>query len=150
MGVHAAYLIQDDRPDPFATVPELSRRARGFTVWAALRSLGRTGVADLVETLVERARRFVDGLTRLEGVEVLNDVVFTQVCVSFGADDLTREVARRLLVEGTAWMTPSIWRGQAVLRISVSNWRTTEADVDASIAAVAAVLRDVRADLSPM
>ena len=144
MSERAPYLIQDDRPDPFDTVPEFSRRARGFPVWAALRSLGRQGVADLVERFCAHARRFADGLRAMEGVEVLNDVVFTQVCASFGPDEVTREVSRRLLAEGTAWMTPSTWHGRAVLRISVSNWRTTEADVDRSLDAVRRVLGDVR------
>ena len=145
MGVHAAYLIQDERPDPFATVPEFSRRARGFTVWAALRSLGRHGVAEMVERFCALARRFAVGLSELDGVSVVNDVVFTQVCVSFGTDEVTRELATRLLKDGTAWMTPSTWHGQAVLRISVSNWRTTEEDVDRTFAAVRRVLAEVRA-----
>ena len=140
MSERAPYLIQDERPDPFDTVPEFSRRARGFTVWAALRSLGRTGVADMVERLCARARRFADGMSAIEGVEVVNDVVFTQVCVSFGTDEVTREVARRLLVEGTALMTPSTWHRRAVLRISVSNWRTTEDDVDRTLEVVRRVL----------
>lgn len=144
MGVHAAYLIQDERPDPLATVPEFSRRARGFTVWAALRSLGRSGVAELVERLRDHARRFAHGLAALPGVEVLNDVVFTQVVVSFGTDAVTREVARRLLADGTAWMTPSTWHDRAVLRISVSNWRTSGADVDQTLAVIERVLTDVR------
>jgi glutamate/tyrosine decarboxylase-like PLP-dependent enzyme len=145
MGVHAAYLIQDERPDPFATVPEFSRRARGFTVWAALRSLGRHGVAEMVERFCALARRFAVGLSELDGVSVVNDVVFTQVCVSFGTDEVTRELATRLLKDGTAWMTPSTWHGQAVLRISVSNWRTTDEDVDKTFAAVRRVLAEVRA-----
>ena len=145
MGVHAAYLIQDERPDPFSTVPEFSRRARGFTVWAALRSLGRRGVAQMVERFCAHARRFAAGLAELDGVRVVNDVVFTQVCVSFGTDDVTREVAARLLRDGTAWMTPSTWHGQAVLRISVSNWRTTNEDVDRTLEAVRRVLNEVRA-----
>ena len=145
MGVHAAYLIQDERPDPFATVPEFSRRARGFTVWAALRSLGRHGVAEMVERFCALARRFAVGLSELDGVSVVNDVVFTQVCVSFGTDEVTRELATRLLKDGTAWMTPSTWHGQAVLRISVSNWRTTDEDVDRTFAAVRRVLAEVRA-----
>jgi glutamate/tyrosine decarboxylase-like PLP-dependent enzyme len=145
MGAHAAYLIQDERPDPFSTVPEFSRRARGFTVWAALRSLGRNGVAEMVERFCAHARRFAAGLAEMEGVRVVNDVVFTQVCVSFGSDDVTREVASRLLKNGTAWMTPSTWHGQAVLRISVSNWRTTDEDVDRSLAAVRRILAEVRA-----
>ena len=137
MGIHAAYLIQDERPDPFATVPEFSRRARGFTVWAALRSLGRNGVAELVERLRARARQFAGGLAddrRCRGAERRG--VHPGV-VAFGADEVTREVARRLLADGTAWMTPSTWHGRAVLRISVSNWRTTEADVEQTLAAIA-------------
>jgi glutamate/tyrosine decarboxylase-like PLP-dependent enzyme len=144
MGVHAAYLIQDERPDPFSTVPEFSRRARGFTVWAALRSLGRRGVAEMVERFCAHARRFAAGLSELDGVRIVNDVAFTQVCVSFGSDEVTREVAARLLKDGTAWMTPSTWHGVAVLRISVSNWRTTDEDVDRTLAAVRRVLAEVR------
>lgn len=146
MGEHAGYLIQDERPDPLFTVPEFSRRARGFAVWAALRSLGRRGVGDLVERLCDAAQRFAAGLTELDGVHVLNDVVFNQVVVSFGSDDVTREVARRLLTDGTAWMTPSTWHGHAVLRISVANWRTTPEDVDRALAAVRRVLMEVRAE----
>ena len=145
MGVHAAHLIQDERPDPFSAVPEFSRRARGFTVWAALRSLGRRGVAEMVEGFCSRAHRFAAGLDQMEGVRVINDVVFTQVCVSFGSDEVTREVAARLLSDGTALMTPSTWHGQAVLRISVSNWRTTDEDIDRTLGAVRRVLADVSA-----
>ncbi|HZL74631.1 MAG TPA: aminotransferase class V-fold PLP-dependent enzyme [Propionibacteriaceae bacterium] len=145
MGAHAAYLIQDERPDPFSTVPEFSRRARGFTVWTALRSLGRRGVAEMVERFCAHARRLAAGLSEIDGVRVVNDVVFTQVCVSFGPDEVTREVAARLLQDGTAWMTPSTWHGQAVLRISVSNWRTTEEDVHRTLAAVRRILDEVRA-----
>ena len=144
MSERAPYLIQDERPDPFDTVPEFSRRARGFTVWAALRFLGRSGVAEMVERFCARARRFADGLAAMEGVTVLHDVVYTQVCVSFGPDDVTREAARRLLAEGTAWMTPSTWHGRAVLRISISSWRTTEADVDRTLEAIRKVLAEVR------
>ena len=144
MGAHAAYLIQDERPDPFATVPEFSRRARGFTVWAALRSLGRTGVAAMVDGFCRCARRFAEGLATIDGVSIVNDVVFTQVCVSFGSDEVTRAVAAQLLSDGTAWMTPSTWRGDAILRISVSNWRTTDVDVDRTVDTVRRVVADVR------
>jgi glutamate/tyrosine decarboxylase-like PLP-dependent enzyme len=144
MGVHAAYLIQDDRPDPISTVPEFSRRARGFAVWAALRSLGRNGVAEMVERFCAHARRFASLLADIDGVRIVNDVVFTQVCVSFGSDEMTREVARRLLADGTAWMTPSVWQGQAILRISVSNFRTTDADVDVTVATVRRIVAEVR------
>jgi glutamate/tyrosine decarboxylase-like PLP-dependent enzyme len=117
-------------------VPELSRRARGVPVWAALRSLGRSGVAELVDRLAGNARALADGIATVDGAEVLNDVVFTQVCVVFGDDERTREVTRRVLEDGTAWMSGSHWRGRDVLRISVSNWSTDDADVAASIDAV--------------
>jgi glutamate/tyrosine decarboxylase-like PLP-dependent enzyme len=144
MGVHAAYLIQDERPDPLASVPEFSRRARGFPAWAALRSLGRNGVAELVERFCAHARRFAALLGEIDDVQVVNEVVFTQVCVTFGSDQETREVVRRLLLDGTAWMTPSFWQGQAILRISISNWRTTDADVERTIDAVRRVVQEVR------
>ena len=134
--MHGDYLIQDVAGDPFETVPELSRRGRVIPVWAVLRALGRTGVADLVEGLARHARAFADGVRGIEGAEVLNDVVYTQVCVSFGSDERTRDVVRRLLAEGTAWMSGSQWRGRAVLRISVSNWSTSETDVQRSLAAL--------------
>jgi glutamate/tyrosine decarboxylase-like PLP-dependent enzyme len=102
-------------------------------------------VVEMVDGFCARASRFADALAQLDGVRVVNDVVFTQVCVSFDGDDETREVARRLMADGTAWMTPSVWQGQAVLRISVSNWRTTSADVDRSVEAVRRVVADVRA-----
>jgi glutamate/tyrosine decarboxylase-like PLP-dependent enzyme len=138
MGVHTSYLIADELGvgDPLDKVPELSRRARGVPVWAALRSLGRSGVADLVDGLVEHARALAAGIAELDGAEVLNDVDFTQVCVAFGDDARTRAVTARLLEDGTTWMSGSRWRGREVLRISVSNWSTDDADVRASIDAV--------------
>jgi glutamate/tyrosine decarboxylase-like PLP-dependent enzyme len=137
MGMRASYLIHDEGPgDPLERVPELSRRARGVPVWAALRSLGRSGVADLVDGLADRARALADGIATIDGAKVINDVVFTQVCLSFGDDERTREVTRRLLADGTAWMSGSRWRDQEVLRISVSNWSTDDADVAATIDAV--------------
>lgn len=135
-GIHGAYLINSDIGDPLELVPEFSRRARGFPVWAVLRSLGRAGVAELVERLCRHARRIGDGLAAIPGATVLNDVVFTQVLVAFGDDDTTREIGRRVLEDGTAVLTPSTWRGQAVLRCSVSNWSTTDDDVDRTLAAV--------------
>jgi glutamate/tyrosine decarboxylase-like PLP-dependent enzyme len=129
MSMHGAYLIQDAAGDPFEKVPELSRRARALPVWAVLRSLGRSGVAELVERLAGHARAFADGIAGIEGAEVLNDVVFTQVCAAFGDDVRTRDVVRRMLEDGTAWTTGSVWHDRAVLRISVSNWSTTDADV---------------------
>jgi glutamate/tyrosine decarboxylase-like PLP-dependent enzyme len=142
MGMHGAYLILDELGEPFDKVPEISRRGRAFPVWAVLRSLGRSGVAELVERLCRHASAFAAGLEGIEGIEgiegvaVLNDVVFTQVCVRFGTDERTEEVVRRLLADGTAWMSGSTWQNQSVLRISVSNWSTTEDDVERSLDAV--------------
>ena len=136
MGVHGAYLIHDELGEPFDKVPELSRRGRAFPVWAVLRSLGRSGVAELVQRLCRHASAFAAGLDDIPGVTVLNDVVFTQVCATFGTDERTEEVVRRLLADGTAWMSGSTWRDQSVLRISVSNWSTTDSDVERSLDAV--------------
>ncbi len=137
-GVHTSYLMTDDHGpgDPSEKVPELSRRARGITVWAALRSLGRSGTVTLVEGLAGHARALAEGLARIPGAEVLNDVVFTQVCVSFGSDERTRQVTERLLRDGTSWMSGSRWHGRDVLRISVSNWSTDDDDVALSLSAV--------------
>jgi glutamate/tyrosine decarboxylase-like PLP-dependent enzyme len=144
MGVSTSYLVRSTgTADPFDKVPEFSRRARGVPVWAALRSLGRSGVVDLVDTLADRAREIADGLARIPGAEVLNDVVFTQVSVAFGSDERTRAVTERLLADGTAWMSGSRWRDRAVLRVSVSNWSTDPADVEGSVAAVRAAAADV-------
>jgi glutamate/tyrosine decarboxylase-like PLP-dependent enzyme len=136
MGMHGAYLIHDELGEPFDKVPELSRRGRAFPVWAVLRSLGRSGVAELVERLCRHASTFAAGLGEIEGATVLNDVVFTQVCATFGSDARTQEVVRRMLEDGTVWMTGSTWHDQSVMRISVSNWSTTESDVERSLDAV--------------
>ena len=126
----------DDTPWGYDWNPEFSRRARGVPVYAALRSLGRDGVAALVDGFCDHAQTFADGIAAIEGAEVLNDVGFTQVCASFGDDDRTRRVVEAMLADGTAWTTGSRWRGRAVLRVSVSNWSTTAADVEASLAAL--------------
>jgi glutamate/tyrosine decarboxylase-like PLP-dependent enzyme len=138
MGVHASYLVADTSGpgDPLEKVPELSRRARGVPVWAALRSLGRTGVAELVGGLAGHARAIAAGLADIDGAHVLNDVVYTQVCVAFGDDERTRAVTAQLIADGTAWMSGSRWHGQDVLRVSVSNWSTDDEDVRRSVDAV--------------
>jgi glutamate/tyrosine decarboxylase-like PLP-dependent enzyme len=135
MAMHGDYLIQASG-DPQERTPELSRRARGFAVWAALRSLGRSGVVDLVERLAGHARAFAEGAREIPGCEVLNDVVFTQVCLAFGEDERTRAVAAALLEDGTTWMSGSRWHDRAIVRISVSNWSTTEDDVRRSLDAL--------------
>jgi glutamate/tyrosine decarboxylase-like PLP-dependent enzyme len=138
MGVHADYLIHagPGSLDPLDRVPELSRRARGVPVWAALRSLGRSGVADLVDGLAAHATSIAHGIAAIEGSEILNDVVFTQVCAAFETDARTREVTSRLLMDGTTWMSGSRWHGRDVMRVSVSNWSTDDDDVRASVDAV--------------
>ncbi|MCW2767402.1 MAG: aspartate aminotransferase family protein [Nocardioides sp.] len=136
MGMHGAYLIHDELGEPFDKVPEISRRGRAFPVWAVLRSLGRSGIGDLVDRLCGHASALAAGLAALPGARVLNDVVFTQVCATFGSDERTEEVVRRLLADGTVWMSGSTWQGQSVLRISVSNWSTTDDDVRRSVAAI--------------
>lgn len=137
-GTTTSYLIQDDSgsSDPFERVPEMSRRARGTTVWAALRSLGRTGTVGLVEGLAATAQALATGLATIPGVEILNDVVFTQICLSFGSDERTRQVTQAVIRDGTVWMSGSHWHDRDVLRISVSNWSTSADDIAASIAAV--------------
>jgi glutamate/tyrosine decarboxylase-like PLP-dependent enzyme len=130
------YFIQDAAGDSHDTVPESSRRARAIPVWALLRSLGRQGVADLVDGFCRHAKSFAAGIQAIDGAAVENDVVFSQVCASFGSDERTVEVGRRLMADGTVWMTGSRWHGKAVLRISVSNWSTTDEDVARSLAAL--------------
>ncbi|MEO6826205.1 MAG: aminotransferase class V-fold PLP-dependent enzyme [Microbacteriaceae bacterium] len=144
-GVHTSYLVTDDRGpgDPFEKVPEFSRRARGVPVWAALRSLGRSGVVALVDRLVDHAQAFAEALASMPGVEVLNEVVFTQVCVSFGSDERTRSITARIIADGTTWMSGSHWAGKEILRISVSNWST---DADAVAQSLAAVARAIAAE----
>jgi glutamate/tyrosine decarboxylase-like PLP-dependent enzyme len=118
-------------------VPESSRRARGFATWAAIRSLGRSGIADLVDRTCGLARRFAEGLARMPGVQVVNDVVLNQVLVRVGDEQVTNRMERWLHNEGTLWLGATTWRGERLLRISVSNWSTTEADIDRCIDAIA-------------
>jgi glutamate/tyrosine decarboxylase-like PLP-dependent enzyme len=134
MSVRASYLIHDDEQrDALDYNPEFSRRARGFAVYAAIRALGRQGIAELVERSNAMARRFADQLAPY----VLNEVNLNQVLVRFGNDDdLTRRVVKAVQQEGTAWMSGTTWQGRAAMRISVSNWTTSEDDVDRSVAAI--------------
>jgi glutamate/tyrosine decarboxylase-like PLP-dependent enzyme len=136
MGTHGDYFITDTAGDPMDRVPEMSRRARAVPVWAALRAAGRSGTIEMVDRLARHARTFGDALTGLPGAEVLNEVVFTQVCVSFGDDEQTTAVVDRMLADGVAWMSGSRWRDRAVLRIAVSNAATTDDDVERSLEAL--------------
>ena len=144
MAQHAAYLQSSaDIADPSDRVPELSRRARGVPVYAALAQLGRDGVADLVQGLADAATVIEDGLRVLPGAEVLNDVVYTQVCAAFGDDDRTRRVGDALRAGGVALASPSQWRGRAVLRFSVSNWLTDRREAERTVEAVRAAVEEV-------
>jgi glutamate/tyrosine decarboxylase-like PLP-dependent enzyme len=144
MSVRAGYLIQSDPGGPRDELdwnPEFSRRARGFPVYAAIRSLGRSGVAELVERCCAHARRFAEVLGATPGVEVLNDVVLNQVLVRFldqGADHdgYTRAVIEAVQNDGTCWLSGTTWHGIGAMRISVSNWATTSEDVERSLEAI--------------
>jgi glutamate/tyrosine decarboxylase-like PLP-dependent enzyme len=144
MAVTAEYLplAEGDR-QPIDYTPEMSRRARGVEVWAALHNLGRAGVADLVERCCAHARRFADGLAAT-GYEILNDVVLNQVLVSFGPPEVTRAVVAAIQADGTCWCGGTVWQGRDAMRISVSSWATTERDVDRSIDAMLRAAAAVR------
>ena len=137
MSATAAYLVKggDGNRDNDEFTPELSRRARGVEVWAALRCLGRQGLAELVERCCLLAQRFADQL-KAGGCEILNDVGLNQVLVRFGDDDHTRATITRIQEEGTCWAGGTTWHGKAAMRISVSSWQTTEEDVDVSVRAM--------------
>lgn len=135
MALTAAYLPQTDRREPSQFTPELSRRARGVEIWAALRTLGREGLADLVERNCVYAARFAGGL-QAAGYEILNDVLLNQVLVSFGDPDRTLRVIEAIQNDGTCWCGGTIWQGKTAMRISVSSWATTEADVERSLDAM--------------
>lgn len=143
MAVSASYLTLSEHWDPFMHTPEMSRRARGVEVWAALRSLGRSGVADLVERCCRHAARFAEGLTAA-GYTILNDVVLNQVLVSFGDAETTERVIAGVQQEGTCWCGGTVWQGHTAMRISVSSWATTEGDVERSLDAIRRVASDVR------
>ena len=128
MSATAAYLIEGEGREPYHYTPEMSRRARGIEVWAALRSLGRKGLADLIERTCSYASQFADGL-QAAGYEILNEVVLNQVLVSFGSPEFTRRVIARLQEDGTCWCGGTEWQGHVAMRISVSSWATTEEDV---------------------
>jgi glutamate/tyrosine decarboxylase-like PLP-dependent enzyme len=141
MAVSAEYLpaaTANRTPSDFT--PELSRRGRGTDVWAALRSLGRRGVSEMVEANCRQARRFGDELTRA-GFRVLNEVVLNQVVVQFGDADRTRKVIAAIQHEGTLWAGETVWQGQVAMRISVCCWATTDADVEKSLGAIVRIAR---------
>lgn len=143
MAITAEYLPSESRErNPCDFTPELSRRARGVEVWAALRSLGRSGVEQLIGGCVRHARRFAEGLCAA-GFEVLNEVVLNQVVVSFGNADRNRRVIEAIQGDGTCWCGTTVWQGRPAMRISVSSWATTAEDVERSLAAIVRVARSI-------
>jgi len=149
MSANAAYLVRGEKRDPNLFTPEMSRRARGVEIWAALRSLGRNGLAELIERNCRMAKRFAEGL-KGAGHEILNDVVLNQVLVSFGSDatfssnETTRDVIAALQAEGTCWCGGTVWHGRAAMRIAVSSWATTDEDVEQSLESMIRVAAGVK------
>jgi glutamate/tyrosine decarboxylase-like PLP-dependent enzyme len=136
MSLQAAYIVGSSAErDPHEFVPEESRRARAVPLYAALRSLGRSGLAQLIERCCRHALRFAEGL-RAAGYEVLNDVVLNQVLVTFGDPERTRRTIAAIQQEGTCWCGGTVWQGHTAMRISVSGWRTTDEDVERSLEAI--------------
>ncbi len=142
--VSAAYLVQGAEREPCEYTPELSRRARGVDVWAAMSSLGRSGIAEMIERSCAQAARFAEGL-RDAGYEILNDVVLNQVLVNFGDDETTRRVIAAVQADGTCWCGGTVWHGRAAMRISVCSWATTADDVERSLAAMIRAASEVHA-----
>jgi len=142
MTIAAAYIPKSERRDPGQFTPDLSRRARGVEVWAALRSLGKAGLAAMIERTCAHARRFASGL-RSAGCEILNDVVLNQVLVSFGDAGTTLRVVDRIQREGTCWCGSTTWQGRTAMRISVASWVTSAEDVERSLQAIVRAWREV-------
>jgi glutamate/tyrosine decarboxylase-like PLP-dependent enzyme len=138
----AAYLTQGSGREPCQFTPDASRRARGVELWAAMRSLGRSGLQEMIERNCRQARLFADRL-RGAGIRVLNDVVLNQVLVSFGSPEETRRVIGEIQADGTCWCGGTVWQGQTAMRISVSSWATTDEDVERSIAAMIRIAKRV-------
>jgi glutamate/tyrosine decarboxylase-like PLP-dependent enzyme len=141
---NAAYLAQSSQREPWQFTPDASRRARGVELWAALRSLGRSGLREMIERNCRLARLFADRL-RGAGIGVLNDVVLNQVLVSFGSPEETRRVIAEIQADGTCWCGGTVWQNQTAMRISVSSWATTDEDVERSVEAMIRIAQSVRA-----
>jgi glutamate/tyrosine decarboxylase-like PLP-dependent enzyme len=149
MTTSASYLVQDEGErrvrDQVDWVPEFSRRARGFAVYAALRSLGRRGLTELVERCCDAASQFAEAIARVDGVELLNEVVLNQVLFRFESDERTDEVLRRVQESGRVWMSGTSWDGRKAIRVSVSNWQTGDEEIDLAVEAFRAAYGQVPA-----
>ncbi len=140
---NAAYLIQSSGREPWQYTPDASRRARGIELWAALKSLGRTGLRELIERNCRQARTFADRL-RAAGFKVLNEVVLNQVLIEFGTPEETQKVISEIQADGTCWCGGTVWQGHTAMRISVSSWATTDEDVERSVAAMIRIAKRVK------
>ncbi len=140
---NAAYLTQSSEREPWQFTPDSSRRARGIELWAAMRSLGRSGLREMIERNCRQARLFADRL-RAAGFAILNDVVLNQVLVSFGTPEETRRVIAAIQADGTCWCAGTQWQGHTAMRISVSSWATTDDDVERSVAAMIGIAKSVK------
>jgi glutamate/tyrosine decarboxylase-like PLP-dependent enzyme len=145
MSFSVSYLPELDRREPSHYTPELSRRARGVEIWAALRTLGRSGLREMIERCCRHATRFADGLSAA-GFEILNDVVLNQVLVSFGGERMTRETIRLIQEDGTCWCGGTQWQGRTAMRLSVCSWATTDDDVERSLEAMIRCARAAAGD----
>jgi glutamate/tyrosine decarboxylase-like PLP-dependent enzyme len=135
MSMEASYLDQSGSRIPYHYTPELSRKARAIEIWAALRSLGKKGVANLIDRTCSHAERFAEGLKNA-GFKILNDVVINQVLVSFGSSEVTDKIISEIQKDGTCWVGGTKWNGESAMRISVSSWATTDDDVERSLEAM--------------
>jgi glutamate/tyrosine decarboxylase-like PLP-dependent enzyme len=144
MSTSAAYLLVGDTREPSHYTPELSRKARGVEIWAALLSLGRRGLAEMIEQDCRLAERMATGLTKA-GFHILNEVCLNQILVSFGDAERTKQVIAAVQQEGTAWCGGTVWQSQAAMRISVSSWATSDKDADRSVEAIVKAAKTVQA-----
>ena len=145
MSASAANLIEGETRDPHLYVPEMSRRARAVEIWAALRSLGRSGLADLIRRNCAQATRMAEGLEEA-GYEILNDVSLNQVLVSFGSAETTRKVVDGVQKDGTCWCGGTEWQGKVAMRISLSSWSTSEDDISRSLGAIIRIASTIKAN----
>jgi glutamate/tyrosine decarboxylase-like PLP-dependent enzyme len=143
LSISAAYLPDSIEPEPYFHTPEMSRKARGIDTWAAISSLGRKGVVDLIERCCAHAEFFAEKLSSA-GFQILNKVTLNQVLVSFGNADTTNRIIKKIQEDGTCWCGGTVWKGTAAMRISVSSWMTTTEDIEKSAAAIIRIAHEDR------
>ncbi len=142
MSMSGDYLDQSGSRIPYQFTPELSRRARGIEIWSTLKTLGKSGVAELIERTCKLAELFSIRL-KVAGIKILNDVKINQVLVSFGNSDRTEKIIKAIQEDGTCWFGGTTWHGQNAMRISVSSWATTEEDVEKSVETILKIAQSI-------